>query len=442
MKILLLCHRFNSLSQRFYCELSDAGHEVSVELDVHPESMVEACELYKPDLVIAPFLKRKIPPEVWQKYTTLVVHPGPPGDRGPNAIDWAILLDEKVWGVTIIEATEEYDAGDIWAFRKFPIRFAKKSSLYRQEVTEGAVNCLKDVLEALQRGKVVKRPQGEGLFRQRVPENLRRIEWKKDTTRDVLRKIYSGEGQPGATARLEGEDYYLFDAYEEGCLKGKPGQIIAKRDEAVCVGTLDGAVWIGYMRKREKHSIKLPSLRVLPEKVSEKLREEGLKPWDAVDFPTYREIVYWEKKGIGYIAFNFYNGAMSTERCERLLEVVRYAKRRPTKAFVLLGGEDFFSNGMNLNTIENAESPADESWRNINAMDDVCEEVLTTLDKLTVSALKGNAGAGGVFLALTCDLVFVRDGVVLNPHYKNIGNLYGSEFWTYTLPKRVGWERA
>ena len=32
MRILLLCHRFNSLSQRFYCELSEKGHEVSVEL--------------------------------------------------------------------------------------------------------------------------------------------------------------------------------------------------------------------------------------------------------------------------------------------------------------------------------------------------------------------------------------------------------------------------
>ncbi len=34
-----------------------------------------------------------------------------------------------------------------------------------------------------------------------------------------------------------------------------------------------------------------------------------------------------------------------------------------------MGQEDFFSNGMNLNTIENAKSPADESWRNINAME-------------------------------------------------------------------------
>jgi len=26
---------------------------------------------------------------------------------------------------------------------------------------------------------------------------------------------------------------------------------------------------------------------------------------------------------------------------------------------------------------------------------------------------------------------------VLNPHYKNMGNLYGSEYWTYLLPRRM-----
>jgi CheY-like chemotaxis protein len=31
---------------------------------------------------------------------------------------------------------------------------------------------------------------------------------------------------------------------------------------------------------------------------------------------------------------------------------------------------------------------------------------------------------------------------MLNPHYKNMGNLYGSEFWTYLLPPRVGDEGA
>jgi putative two-component system hydrogenase maturation factor HypX/HoxX len=56
--------------------------------------------------------------------------------------------------------------------------------------------------------------------------------------------------------------------------------------------------------------------------------------------------------------------------------------------------------------------------------------------------MQGNAGAGGVFLALAADRVLAREGVVLNPHYKGMGNLYGSEYWTYLLPRASAAERA
>jgi putative two-component system hydrogenase maturation factor HypX/HoxX len=92
--------------------------------------------------------------------------------------------------------------------------------------------------------------------------------------------------------------------------------------------------------------------------------------------------------------------------------------------------------------IEAAENPADESWHNINAMNDLVLEILSIQNKLVVSALQGNAGAGGVILALAADYVWSRPGVVLNPHYQGMGGLYGSEYWTYLLPKRVGAERA
>src|SRR5208283_1285565 len=111
---------------------------------------------------------------------------------------------------------------------------------------------------------------------------------------------------------------------------------------------------------------------------------------------------------------------------------------RPTRVLVLEGGRDFWSNGIHLNVIEAAASPADESWRNIEAIDDVAERIVRVEDKLTVAALRGNAGAGGAFLALAADRVWMRPGVVLNFHYRNMGNLYGSELWTYTLPRRIG----
>src|SRR6266542_3960921 len=99
------------------------------------------------------------------------------------------------------------------------------------------------------------------------------------------------------------------------------------------------------------------------------------------------------------------------------------AKARPTRVLVLTGGPDFWSNGIHLNLIEAADNPADESWRNINAMNDVVREIILADRQLTIAAVAGNAGAGGVFLALAADHVYAREGVILNPHYKGMGNL-------------------
>lgn len=67
---------------------------------------------------------------------------------------------------------------------------------------------------------------------------------------------------------------------------------------------------------------------------------------------------------------------------------------------------------------------------------------MTATDHLTIAAMYGSAGAGGVMMALGADRVLAREGIVLNPHYKGMGGLYGSEYWTYSLPKRVGVEFA
>ena len=66
------------------------------------------------------------------QYMTLILHPGPPGDAGPSAIDWALMGDTGIyedpkdalikeclnpdnrgvgrtqWGVTCLQADEEF----------------------------------------------------------------------------------------------------------------------------------------------------------------------------------------------------------------------------------------------------------------------------------------------------------------------------------------------
>jgi putative two-component system hydrogenase maturation factor HypX/HoxX len=43
-----------------------------------------------------------------------------------------------------------------------------------------------------------------------------------------------------------------------------------------------------------------------------------------------------------------------------------------------MGGSDFWCNGMHLHCIEAADSPADASWANINLIDDLARDILTT----------------------------------------------------------------
>ena len=443
MRILFLCHSFNSLTQRLFVELQAAGHEVSVEFDVNDEVTTEAVTLFQPDLVLAPFLKRAIPETVWRHNVCLVVHPGIVGDRGPSALDWAMLNGESRWGVTVLQANAEMDAGDIWASVEFPMRDATKASIYRNEVTEAAVAAVSMALERF--GQVgyaptpldYKSPAVQGQLRPLVKQTDRAIDWSRDDTSTVLRKIRSADGFPGVKDRLKGRDLFLYDAHSEPSLRGEPGELIGVSGPGVCRATIDGAVWIGHLRDPAgEHPFKLPAVKLLSDEIA------GLPVIDPTGNSGYLETWYREQNGVGYLHFPFYNGAMSSEQCDRLRADYCEARERNTRVIVLMGGEDFWSNGMHLNRIEAAESAADESWKNINAIDDLAKEIINTSSHITVSAVAGNAGAGGVFLARAADRVWLRSGVILNPHYKDMGNLYGSEYWSYLMPRYAGEDHA
>src|SRR3989344_5686957 len=442
MRILFLTHSFNSLTQRLYVELTQRGHELSIEFDINDAVTIEAVRLFRPDLIVAPYLRRAIPEEIWRHHPCLVVHPGIVGDRGPSALDWAILNGEPEWGVTVLQATAEMDAGPVWASVNFAMREARKSSLYRHEVTEAAVTAVLQAIDRFTSGNYIPSlpdAGARGQWRPLMTQADREIDWSADDSRAVLRKINSADGSPGVADTLGGELYYLYDACEEDSLRGKAGDIIARRHGAICRAMHDGAVWIGHLKKilPGEKTFKLPATLALGEALAQ-IPEAPLPLNLSRDRRSYKDIWYEEKGAVGYLHFDFYNGAMGTEHCRRLLDAYKQALQRSTRVIVLMGGRDFWSNGIHLNLIEAADSPADESWRNIVAMNDLVQAIITTDSHLTIAALRGNAGAGGAFLALAADRIYARAGVVLNPHYKNMGNLYGSEYWTYLLPKRMG----
>ncbi|TKA78388.1 hypothetical protein B0A55_04729 [Friedmanniomyces simplex] len=173
MEILFLCTAHNSLSQRLQLVLS-TSHDVTIEYAISDEIMISAATLAQPDLIICPFLTNLVPRQLYESWMTLIIHPGPPGDAGPSALDWVLMGDDgsindphellqaldggldqpgrTYWPVAVLQAIEEFDAGPVWAFEQFPIDIdaagMTKSELYRGPITRAAVTA---TLQAISR---------------------------------------------------------------------------------------------------------------------------------------------------------------------------------------------------------------------------------------------------------------------------------------------------
>ncbi|NYI75659.1 enoyl-CoA hydratase-related protein [Nocardioides panzhihuensis] len=441
MRILLLVSAFNGLTQRVWCDLKESGHDVGVLLaPVHDDpSLVAAVDAIEPDLILCPFLKHRVPEQVWDRYPTVVIHPGPIDDRGPSSLDHATLDGRDRWGVTALSAVEEMDAGPVWATKTFemPEVPIAKSALYNGPVADAAMDCVAEVLRMVVAGEAPKpaeewpaEVEGTGelpLLRRMAFE----IDWSAPAT-EIARRIAAADGAPGAPATVDGKTYCLFDAATTRDQHGdvKPGTVVGVDTDAVAFATGEGTLWVGYAATLEKkRGPKLPAAWVLDVQHAP-FREMP----DALAEATY------ERDGdVGFLTIRSYSGAMHTQQCRRLTDAVGKALVEDTKVLVVRGTEHAFSNGIHLGVIEAADDPAAEAWDNIRAIDELCLAIAEA-EQLTIAAFTANAGAGGVMAGLCADITVARAGVVLNPYY-DMG-IFGSELHTWGLPSRVGNELA
>lgn len=536
MRILFLCTAHNSLSQRVYLALS-RRHDVTIEYALSDVQMVEAVALFKPDIVLCPFLTALVPKQIYENVLTLIVHPGPPGDAGPSALDWVLMGDDgsiedaddllkhldtgdgtgtrSHWGVTVLQAIEEFDAGPIWAFEQFAIDIdapgLTKSTLYRNEITRAAITAVYTAVVRLEdlatqypkpehaRGPNLLRPLGRQIYspslkplpafgklctsqgqvfqggythtRPLLKAGSRDFDVCRHTAQQISRRIRSGDSQPGVLSKVFGPSMYVYGGHiqekicnvEPTAITGIKAGILAIHNDAVCVSTVDGkGVWISHIRQPKAKKDKalwpkvpavsgLLELGVLSIDTVEGLRLTGLGDWQR-STDTFQEV--WIDYNVddhdnrtAYLHFDFYNGAMSTNQCSHLIEAMEYILTRSThetlRAVVLMGGS-YFSNGIALNVIEAAIDPAQESWLNINRIDDVVELLLVKFPKqniVTIAAIRGNAAAGGVALATACDYVISGSEVIFNPAYRAVG-LFGSEYHTLSYYGRCGETKA
>ncbi|WP_167476516.1 enoyl-CoA hydratase-related protein [Nocardia arthritidis] len=444
--ILLLSDAENGLTKRIALALRRAGHSVRTAVVNDGTDMHAAVRESVPDLILCPYLTKRIPQAIYDRIPTVVIHPGPVGDRGGSSLDWAISRAESIGGVTALGAVAELDAGPIWAWRTFTLPEARKSDIYNSVVADAAVEC---ALETA--GKVgdpafrpidqavAYRPVAHATARPLMRQRDRAFTWW-DGAETILRRIRAADGSPGVLSVIADRAAYLFDAHpgRAGLSGAEPGQLLGRRHHAVEIACGAGeSIWIGHIRVELENgfSDKAPATAALA-RAGIPLSTVPVRA--ALQDSSCPDVTYHRDGPVGTITFTAYNGAMTTGLCHRLAAAIRAAARQHTRVLVLRGQTGSpFSNGLHLGAIELDKRPAWEAWRNLRAINTVCREILMCRSQLTIGAFSGSAGAGGVMLPLGADVVVAIDRAVFDPHYATMG-LTGSELHTYTLPRRVG----
>ncbi|GGK91820.1 enoyl-CoA hydratase-related protein [Mangrovihabitans endophyticus] len=454
MRILLLVSAFDGLSQRAWCALRDAGHDVGVHLADGAPDLLDGVRAAAPDLVFCLFpsdatlhaMRRDR--RQWRHWRTVVLRPAPVGDHGPAPVDRAIVDGLPSWGVTALQLTDDPDTARIWTTRTFamPAAAPRKTALMHGPVADAAMACLKDVI-----GKAAD-PSFSGVHTDQMPTAApgqtarpavtphdRALDWAMPTEQ-ILRRVRAADGNPGVRAELAGLNVLAYDAHPGPARGGRPGSLLMRRQGAVLVATGDGSAWLGHLRADAPQACKLPATTLLGKRLHD-VPHSPVPPGCEPETPSaYRQVRYRRSGGVGWLVFDFYNGAMSTGHCRRLLAGLRHATAQDTDVLVLRGGTDAFSNGLHLHVIEAAAEPASAAWHNIRAFNAICKEIIGCTRQLIIAAYAGSAAAGGAMLGLGADVTAARAGIVLNPHY-GFG-LYGSDLHTWTLPRRVGADTA
>lgn len=174
------------------------------------------------------------------KFPAINIHPSLlPAYRGAAPIERCLLNGEQKTGITIIEMTEEVDAGPVLAQIEINVTEEDTRGTLMEKLSKQVPDLLKSVLFSYLNGTVNKRAQqGTPRYAPKVKKSELFIDWR-DSALNIFNKIRAFSPTPGARTLLHGSIVKIFkgQVYPEN-LNLKPGEIKII-DKEIYVGTRD-----------------------------------------------------------------------------------------------------------------------------------------------------------------------------------------------------------
>lgn len=199
---------------------------------------------------------------------TINCHAGKlPFYRGRNILNWALINDEKEFGITVHYVDEGIDTGDIILQRCYPITDDDNYSTLLDRAYEGCATNLYDAIKIVQSNNVQRLVQKNihplGFYCSARSEGDERLNWNQNS-RDVFNFVRA-ICRPGPEARtFLGDNELKINRVqylpEAPFYKGVAGAVVGVDNESFFVKTLDSYIkvteWSGCIRPRVGERLK------------------------------------------------------------------------------------------------------------------------------------------------------------------------------------------
>lgn len=252
IQIAFICARHDTPDPVLKAEAEKHGILFITHPDINSQSFLRHIGEYKCDLFVSMSFNQIFRTESINLPTrkTINCHAGKlPFYRGRNILNWALINDEREFGITVHFVDEGIDTGDIIMQRCYPISDNDDYSTLLTRAYEGCAVNLYDAIKAIQNDNVSRVPQvsihRSGFYCSARKAGDERLNWDQ-SSRDVFNFVRA-ICRPGPEARTWISDSelkinrveYLPDAPH---YKGIPGAVVGLNNETFLVKTSDSYV--------------------------------------------------------------------------------------------------------------------------------------------------------------------------------------------------------
>ena len=227
----------------------EKGIPIENSPNVNSDEFLKRIEKYHVDLFVSMSFNQIFKTRAinYPPLKTINCHAGKlPFYRGRNILNWALINDEKEFGITVFYVDEGIDTGDIILQRCFPITDEDDYGTILSRAFGECAIVLYESIKRIQNGTVVRTPQNTidpvGFYCGGREDGDEILNW--DTSSRMVFNFVRGISKPGPMARsyIGDTEIYINRVREIPRARsyiGTPGQVLGKTENGYYVKTSD-----------------------------------------------------------------------------------------------------------------------------------------------------------------------------------------------------------